>query len=171
MRKLFVILLSLCIALSFLACGTEHDEEINQYHFYYLRSAILYGAEDGVISCEFHERDHIPAETLLKQYFLGPISEHLVSPYPIGTTLESVRVSNDSLLIFLSHEFSHLSDMEHTLACACLAKTCFSLFDVSVITIRVAGTDQSMTLSADSLTFIDSSNTIHTVIGTEPQTP
>ena len=171
MRKGLILFLCLCIVLSFLACGTEHSEDMNQYHFYYLRNDILYGAEDGVISCEFRERDDTVTDTLLKIYFHGPVSEHLVSPFPKGTKLDSVKQYDDNLLVFLSHEFTHLSEMEHTLACACLAKTCFSLYDVSMITIRITGTDKSTTLSLDSLTFIDSSDTIHSVIGTEDPKP
>ena len=53
MRKVLILLLSLCITFSFLACGTDHSEETSKYHYYYLRSDILYGAEDGVISCEY----------------------------------------------------------------------------------------------------------------------
>lgn len=171
MRKVLILLLSLCIAFSFLACGKEHSEETSKHHFYYLRSDILYGAEDGVISCEYRERDNTDGETLLKQYLLGPISEDLVSPYPAGTALDSIKLYDDSLLIFLSDEFAQLSDLEYTLACACLAKTCFSIFDVSIITIRVAGADQSITLSKDSLTLVDTSDTIHATIGTEAPNP
>lgn len=106
MRKVLILLLSLCIAFSFLACGKEHSAETSKHHFYYLRSDILYGAEDGVISCEYRERDNTDGETLLKQYLLGPISEDLVSPYPAGTALDSIKLYDDSLLIFLNKEFA-----------------------------------------------------------------
>ena len=171
MRKLIVVLLCFSIVFSFVACSIEHKDESGQYHLYYLRNDILYGAEDGVISCEYRVKDQASPDTLLRQYFLGPISEHLVSPYPKGTTLNSVKQYDDNLLVNLSHEFAHLSDMDQTLACACLAKTCFSLYDVSMLTIRVVDTDLSIALSTDSLTFVDSSDSIHNVIGTEPQTP
>ena len=171
MRKFYAIFLSLCIVISLAACGTSHSDARDQYHFYYLRADILYGSEDGVISCEYRDKDQTAADTILNQYLRGPVSEHLVSPSPNGTEILSVEISNDSLLVILSAPFSQLSDMEHTLACACLAKTCYSVYDVSSVTVRTEDSDKSITLTRDSMTFTDISDTIHYFIGTESQTP
>ena len=171
MRKFLILFFSCCIAVSFLGCSTEDSAEDTPQLFYYLRRDILYGAEDSVISSEICEWENADADTLLKQYFLGPISEHLVSPYPAGTKPLSVKRSDDSLLIYLSSEFADLTDLEYTLACACLAKTCLSLYSVTEVTIRIEGTDNSITLNSSSLTLVDTKDTIHTTIGTEIPTP
>ena len=171
MKKLLILVLFCSLVFSFIGCGSEDTTEDTPYLYYYLRADILYGAEDGVISPEACGWENTDADTMLRLYLLGPNSEHLVSPYPAGTTLLSVKKSDNSLLVYLSSDFTKLADLEYTLACACLAKTCFSLYDITEVTIRVEGTDHSTTLSAGSLTLVDSKDTIHTTIGTEVPTP
>ena len=171
MRKFFILLLSLLTAFSFIGCEAEDSNDEETKLFYYLRADILYGAEDSVISSEVCEWENTDPETLLIQYFRGPYSEYLVSPFPAGTKLLSVKKSEDSLLVYLSNNFDKLSDLEYTLACGCIAKTCFSLYDVTEVTIRVEGTDNSIILNSESLTLVDAEDTIHTTIGTEVPIP
>lgn len=170
MKKFIAILLAVFILLLLPACQAE-DESRAAHYFYYLRADILYGAEDAVISAETLEPDSASANDLLNRYILGPSSEHLVSPFPEGTRIKSIKQSGDSLLVYLSSDFLALSGLEHTLACACLAKTCFSLYNITEITIRVEGNDQSTTLTPNLLTLIDTKDAIHATIGTEVPTP
>ena len=170
MRKLLRLLLSLLIIFSLIGCESEDTQTESPYLFYYLRADILYGAEDSVISSEYCEWENTDADTLLEQYFLGPHSEHLVTPFPSGTKLLSVKKSDDSLLVYVNNTFEKLTELEYTLACACLARTCFSLYNITEITIRVEGSDNSITLNNKSLTLVDSEDTIRATIGTETPT-
>ena len=65
------------------------------------------------------------------------------------------RVEN-TLIIELTPSLTVLNGTDLTLACACLAKTCFALSDAQAVTISAQGLGfVSMTLTRDSLLLAD----------------
>lgn len=150
-----LLLLRLC-ACSFVSSGREPVE------FYYLRSSFVYGAEDGVITSETressgHEGD---LEYLLSLYLRGPLDEKLVSPFPDCQIVE-IRWDSKTLRLTFDAPFAQLEDIDLTLACACLAKTCFGMTDVRQVRIDAAAPDENstvnITIDRDSLILEDNS--------------
>ena len=157
MRKYLALLLVLAMTLSLAACASP-----SAVTYYYVRNEdeYLYGVADGVMVGESREAaGHVDdLRYLLILYFHGPVSDYLRSPFPSGTTLEAVVREDDALIIQLSSIVSVMEGMDLTLACACLARTCFGLTDVQTVTIFADGFGAvSMTLERDSLLLVDNS--------------
>ena len=157
MKKLLALLLILSMVLGLAACASR-----SAVTYYYVRTSgdYQYGVTDGVIVGESREAaGHVDdLRYLLILYFHGPVSDHLRSPFPSGTTLDEVTREGDALHISLSSIVSVMDGTDLTLACACLARTCFDLTDVQSVTIFSEGLGAvSMTLTRDSLLLVDDS--------------
>lgn len=151
----FLLILSFCLGLG--ACAQK-----NAVTYYYVRNELdyQYGVADGVMVGEGREAaGHVDdLRYLLILYFHGPVSDNLRSPFPSGTTLEDLIQDEDILHIQLSGIVSLMEGTDLTLACACLARTCFELTDVQTITISAEALGSvSMTISRDSLLLMDDS--------------
>lgn len=168
MKKRIILLL---LALTLLCgCGADRQKKADTVSFYYPRASILYGAEDGVIAAE--EQDVAPnvrpLEWLLEDYLSGPDTADFRSPFPEGTALLELRQEKKHLTVTLSDAFFALEGFDLTLACASLARTCFSLTGTTELTLRSADGEQRITLDTDSFVFFDDGDTIDMTIGTEP---
>ena len=157
MKRLIAFLLILSLCLSLAACADPHA-----ITFYYARekTEYQYGAADGVMVGESREAaGHVDdLRYLLILYLHGPVSENLRSPFPAGTDLVELTQEGDSLTIRLSSIVSVLEGTDLTLACACLARTCFDLTDVRTVTILAKGLETvSMTMERDDLLLTDDS--------------
>ena len=157
MKKLMSLLLVLTLCLSLTACADK-----NAVTYYYVRreDEYLYGTADGVMVGEAREAAGHADDLryLLTLYFHGPVSENLKSPFPIGTQLVELAQEEDCLNIRLTSMFSVLEGADLTLACACLARTCFDLTDAQTVSIMAMGRETvSMTIERDSLLLVDDS--------------
>lgn len=160
MRKLLCALMCICLLLSLCAC-TGGDNSVT---FYYTRpiDRYVYGTEDGVIAPESrevsgHEED---LNYILTLYLEGPLDQELISPFPEGTSLEGVTYSDATLYVTLNKNFASLEDLDHTIAAACMASTCFELTAAEYVVIKCGSEEygnQSIKLSRDSLLLIDDS--------------
>ena len=156
MKKLFIPVL--CAALVFSLAGCVQTPEDGMFYYTRYDDAYQYGQENAVIAGEYREiTSHNQDLTyLLTLYFHGPTQENLCSPFPSGITLRSVERTRDTLMVELSASLTMLSGTDLTLACACLAKTCFSLTDAQAVTISSDGLGfVSITLTRDSLVLFD----------------
>ena len=156
MRKIIALMLAVFLLFSLTGCLETTDTAT----FYYARheDSYLYGLDNGVISGE--ERDVTghrgDLKYLLTLYLHGPTMEYLHSPFPSGLMLRSVERVDDTLHVELSASLTMLTGTDLTLACACLAQTCFSLTDAEAVTISSEGLGfVSMTLTRDSLLLAD----------------
>ena len=157
MKRLTALLLLLSLCLSLSACARQ-----DAVTYYYVRSRqdYIYGSAEGVMVGENREAaGHVDdLRYLLILYFHGPVSENLKSPFPSGTVMEAVVQDEDSLDIRLSGIVSMMEGTNLTLACACLARTCFELTDVESVTIRSeALSAMTITFTRDSLLLVDDS--------------
>lgn len=156
MKKCLSLLLILALLTPLVACGSSNEE----IRFYYPQSKIQYGQADGVITSEYreapgHEED---LTYLLMLYLEGPISQELTSPFPKGTTLQQVDIHENALSIVLSDAFSRLDSIDYTIACTCLAQTCFGLGDFETVTVSSSlSGSTAITLTRDSVIFTDNS--------------
>ena len=156
MRKIIALMLAAFLLLSLTGCLETTDTVT----FYYTRheDSYLYGLDNGVISGEFREVTGHRGDLkyLLTLYLHGPTMEYLHSPFPSGMVLRTVERQGDTVHVALSASLTMLTGTDLTLACACLAQTCFSLTDAEAVTISSEGLGfVSMTLTRDSLLLVD----------------
>jgi len=157
MKKILALLLVIVMALSLTACA---DSSAVTYYYVRNEDEYLYGEADGVMVGESREAaGHVDdLRYLLILYLHGPVSENLKSPFPMGTKLVDLTREEDALTVQLTSMFTVLEDTDLTLACACLAQTCFALTDVQTVTIHAMGLETvTMTLGRDDLLLTDDS--------------
>lgn len=154
MKKLISLLLFLCLLLTLPGCGKEEADIL----FYYTRKEVLYGQEDGVIVPEArevtgHEED---LYYLLMLYLEGPHSQELSRPFPGGTALSDLEISGNRITVTLSDAFGRLQGIELTVACTCIAYTCFSVSQCESVTVgsTMSGTTP-ITLTRDTVALSD----------------
>ena len=153
MKKIIALILLSALLLG--GCGSSSSEETVK--FYYLRGNMEYGAPDGAISYE--ERDVSGHKNnpkyLLSLYFQGPLDPNLVSPYPTSFRTLKVQVSDDQIHVALDPSFNTLKDLDLTIACVCLARTCMSIADTDTVIIESIASDGTVllnkTITADDL--------------------
>ena len=132
-----------CVFALLLLCGCVRSEDpapmIQPVTFYYRTARIDYTSEDGVIRPEvvdlgegsFKEAD------IFERYCEGPSSKDLVSPFPQDTSISSVSRIGSRLDIYLFQDNQSTSELDYTLAYACLAKTGLALEGVSKVRIYI----------------------------------
>jgi spore germination protein GerM len=168
MKKIICLLLSVAILL-LSSCSIHGQEESAVAPFYYLRDpdTFLYGSPDGVVSSE--NRDIAGHENelnyLLMLYLKGPLDEGLESPFPEGCRLLQLNEKNGKLSIVLNSSFTTLKGMDLTLACVCMARTCFTLTDAE--SIRIMGKSAHGTILIDETITINSLLLEDTALPTE----
>ena len=157
MRKIIALTLCLLLLVGLTGCMEAADNVT----FYYVRynDSYTYGQPNAVIAGEYrdvtgHSQD---LNYLLTLYFHGPTMEYLRTPFPNGMSLRSVELVGDTLYVHTSSSLTLLRGTDLTLACACLAQTCFDLTDEAAsVTITADGLSYvSMTLSRDSIMLMD----------------
>lgn len=164
MKRFLSILLIAVLCLSGCAIGQEQFKD--PVTFYYLRDYSDLDNRDtffseGAIGSEFREASghRNDLNYLLSIYLQGPLDENLRSPFPIGCRPIDIRQDDGTLYLVLSPVVTELSEMELTVACACLAKTCMELVPVDTVQIEASTLDGSVTVSrifaADSLILAD----------------
>ena len=77
---------------------------------------------------------------MLSLYFQGPSDPELESPFPVGCKVLEFQERDGQLTLTLSRMITAKNDMDLTIACACLAKTCMELTGAN--TIQVESHDQ-----------------------------
>jgi spore germination protein GerM len=162
MKKIAAAFLLLCLGLGLIGCSDSSEGYVYPVDFYYLRqdADIQYSKEDGIITFETREGGHGESIThLLNLYFQGPADEMLVSPFPEKLNVISAHFSHNALDLILSDEFSDLTGIDLTVACACIARTCLLWDGVEAINIRVqdskAEASQTILLTKDSIILHD----------------
>lgn len=135
MKRILSAFLLLGLLLS--GCGRRGTLLIEPVHLYYPKAEYGHGAADSVIDYESIDGtgrmdDY---EALLGEYFYDPVDEALVNPFPGGTRVLSAVLRGKEFRVRLTQEAAVLSDAKFTLACTCLAMTCFGLADCQEVTI------------------------------------
>ena len=137
------ISLILVAILCFSGCSQGNNPNQNTVNFYYLRSYPNSGTYDsffssGVIGSESREvpTDRQDLRYVLALYLQGPSDPELASPFPIGCKVLEFYEDEGCLTLILSRMITSKNDMDLTLACACLAKTCLELTDAETIQVE-----------------------------------
>jgi len=140
MKRLISLLL---IAVLLSGCTFSGNQVKEPVTFYYLRVQSDNASYDdyyakGIIGSEEREasgyRDNI--SRLLAFYFSGPLDPELTSPFPAGCKVLAVHQDEGQLTVSVNPILAAQSELDITVACACLAMTCFDLADVDTVLIE-----------------------------------
>ena len=88
---------------------------------------------------------------LLALYLMGPTDDEHMSPLPSETHITS-SFEGETIILTLSDTAS-LSDIDYSLACACLTMTCLDMSDAEKVIIRSG--DREKVMTRNSLTLYD----------------
>lgn len=152
MKRLICLILIPVLFLS--GCGFGRNRMKESVSFYYLREHS--GSDDydvffteGAIGAETREAagHRNDLNYLLALYLQGPMDAQFESPFPVGSKIVDIRNENGELTIVMNTIASRFNDMELTIACACLAKTCMGLTDADVVTVEAYGPNKKVLFS------------------------
>lgn len=153
MKRFCIFLLIFCFVIS--GCSLSRERIKEPVTFYYLNAEYQFFSQDGVIVSEEREasghRDDL--SYLMALYLMGPSQEGLISPIPRGTRIYFTEQTADNVTLKLSDTAQTMSDIDFSLACACLSLTCLGLTDSDTITI-ISG-ERSVTMGEKDLTLFD----------------
>lgn len=160
-KRMIALLLLLSLFLPGCSAGTDKDSMTPPLRFYYKPADVE--ADFGMGAVPFEYRDmgtHGEDYTwVLERYLKGPLSSDLAAPFQITTTLEDLTLEDGCLYLTLSKSFADLTDIDLTVACACITLTCLEFREVSSVSIRVEGEllggRREMVMSRDSLLTVD----------------
>ena len=135
MKRLILFLLAGILIFSLAACG--QDVQDSHISFYSPRAEFDHGIPHGVMAPEIREISghHDDLRYLIALYLQGPSDPDLRLPFPSGTILVDLVVENKIAIITLSSTVAMLDNVNRTIACACLAETCFAISDVQQVQI------------------------------------
>lgn len=162
MKRIVSVSMIVCILLCLCACSENTQNIKEPISFYYRMRDIQYDTEGSILATEICERyGHTEDyEYLLQGYLAGPKSDECISPFPAGTSLESINLVMNKVHIVLSEHLSMLSGSDLIIACACLSKTVLEMTDaqsvqISSLNSQLNGQDY-ITMNRDSSVFWDS---------------
>lgn len=160
MKRYMILLAVLACLLS--GCGGQKAKIKSPVSFYYLNETFTYNSEAGAVSIEV--RDGVGYENdlrgLLNAYVAGPEDQSYISPFPERLSVNDIIIEEHTASLVVSDQLCMLTGHKLTLACVCLSKTVMELTGADTVNIRVAdrllGGKAVITISADSLVFMDS---------------
>ena len=165
MRRQLCLILAMLLLLSLCGCSYQSVDTSKPAAFYYtwadLEAKMEKEPDCGAIGSELRETSTRAGDInyLLALYMRGPLDPELKSPFPAGCRVVSASVKDDTLCVTMDASFARMENVQLTLACACLAKTCFSLADVTQVQITSETPDGNkavnITIGTDSLLLTD----------------
>ena len=159
MKRTFTLLLA--VLLLFLT-GCSGSKTTNSVTFYFPKNLRQPGNANFETFYSTETRDHTDAQDLqhfIRAYLQGPLGDDVISPFPENTQLVRLETQDSLVTVHLSREFSQLSGIELTTACACLSLTLFGLTDADQVRIISPESGRNpavdMTLSRSNLILTD----------------
>lgn len=135
MKRLLSILLALTMLWGLVSCGHDASSAVTFYYPKDLSQPDNSGHEEFYATEIRKHEDSQDLHHFISAYLKGPLDAELVSPFPRNTVLVDLELLDDLLVIHLSKEFSQLSGIRLTIACACLSLTVFGLTEAAVVRI------------------------------------
>lgn len=159
MKRTICFLLILCLLLS--GCSVIGERLKEPVTFYYLCSEYQEKLCCVITSEEREASGHSQdLSYLLQLYLMGPVSDECRLPLRAGTQIQNITMKEARIEIQLSDTASTLSDIDFSLACACLTLTCLDVTDAESVTLKCGS--RASTMSRDTLTLYD------TIAATDP---
>ncbi len=164
MRKLICLLLLVSMALPLWGCASQEPPIEYPVTFYYRRSSLTYGKADSVIAPETRDAGNHNGDytALIAMYLQGPADSALHRTFPGDVTVISLEVTGTSAAVQLSDEFSALSGLDLSIACACLTKTVCTMTGAERVSIYAENAlldgNKIISMTQNSLLLLDDSN-------------
>lgn len=135
MKKIFILILCIALCGCLPACK-ESVSYVQPVTFYYLSTNLSYDAQCNAIVGEVREgADFQTGFDTLAAFLDGPLGENLTNPFPAGLELVGIELFRDTLYLTFNDEISRLTGLDLTIACCCIAKTCFGLIEADSVSI------------------------------------
>ena len=141
MKRILILFLTAALLLS--GCALSRSQMKQTATFYYLRphaqeeDYVLFfsdgavGSEDRDISGHGDDLDYV-----LALYMQGPKDSDLQFPFPVGSKILETRLENGKLTVVMNAISSRFNEMDVTVSCACIAKTCMGLAELTEVTVE-----------------------------------
>ena len=156
MKRIIPLILALCFLLC--GCGFFGERIREPVTFHYLCTSYQEELCCVIASEERESSGHTgDLPYLLALYQMGPANEGYRSPLPFGTQIRA-EIQDNKIILELSDAAEVLSDLEYSLACACLTLTCLDIMDAESVTVFCG--DRSNTMTRSSLTLYNENETI-----------
>lgn len=155
MKRILCILMLLSILFSLIGCQTRQDDRIRFYYcrepknYQYYETDSVICAEDRVIP---NHNDNL--RYIIGLYLAGPSEEGLRCPLPQNVKIMTADRSTESVKLTFSDLGDSITDVEFTIACACLTMTCVDLTGCTQVTV-ISG-ERSLTMTTESFRLVDS---------------
>lgn len=164
MRKLLCILLLSALLASLFGCTQPADGYENPINFYYRRQEVSFGTTEGVLCPDIREAGNLDYISLLALYFRGPANSQLQRTFPEGTALKAIEIEGNHVLITLSDVFATLTELDLTIACACLTRTVCEMTGTQQLTIRTETSlldgNKTIRMSLENVLLLDDSDIV-----------
>lgn len=133
-------------------CGCADNDRVI---FYYCPVDYLASRTGSAIAAESRNATGYTEnpQFLISLYLTGPLDQELTSAFPAGTKLQSLIINDRQLTVQLHDLPQTISDVEFSLACACMTMTCMGFSDVDSVTILCV--NRSVTMDQSILTLSD----------------
>lgn len=132
MKRLWSILL---LFLFLLGCSSQTIQE--PVNFYYPATDYIHSVDGNLFSCEQREAAELENEqAILNLYLTGPLDPRFENPFPAGSRITQLRVSDYTATIVISDEFAQLTGISLSLGCAAISMTCMELTGTETVLIR-----------------------------------
>lgn len=153
MKKWFPIVMLCMLCLT--GCFRRSNALLYPVQFFYLEQEIEYGEKGSILSAELHESAGHEGDLneMLYLYFIGPVEENLVNPFPEGTEFLNCQLEGTELTVNLSDKAASMSDPQFSLASTCLSMTCMNIVPVDTVTVNAAS--HSVTTARDRILIQD----------------
>lgn len=124
------------------ACGNGKGSNSATFYFPINPNHEANHSSETFYATEKREHNDDPQDLwhYLSIYLQGPLDESMITPFPESTQLVDLEILEDRVVIHLSEEFSQLSGIKLTTACACLSLTAFDLTGAEAVTITSPAT-------------------------------
>ncbi len=161
MKRLMILCCVVAMLITAVGCANKVTPPEKPVTFYYPALETVCDGKTEVIHPEVRESAGYEGnmEALLNLYLQGPDSITLRSPFPAHLTVIRFATTDSTASLTLSNEFSHLSGIDLTLACVCIANTLFDLTQLERVQIYTEDSQlegqASITLERDDIYFID----------------
>lgn len=128
MKKIMPIVLAILIIYC-TGCKAREVEYRSPVVFYYCVEELDYTPNSPVIQSEERTVDCPPNdyETIMQSYLEGPTQRGMYSPFPKDLTITELLIDGETTYVTFSTNLSYLTGVDLTLACVCIANTCFGL--------------------------------------------
>ena len=159
MKKIFCLLLSALLLLGLSGCRfSSSGDFLEPVEFYYPRQSnhFSYGSEDGIFGSEIREASGHTDDLnyMLSMYMRGPQDPQLRSPYPSGCRIRDIRYNDDTLHLVFNEAFAELENVELSIACASLLRTCYAICDAKYVHVESVSDSKTINITLDADSFL-----------------